>query len=82
MYALWVAVDHTMVEFIISSEFLFSDFLLSHILCPNFLPYLFLKDPSHKRTVICDDKLKELFDVDSFNGFSVSKLLSTHFVKT
>lgn len=41
-----------------------------------------LQDPSDKRRVICDDKLKELFDVDSFNGFSVSRLLSTHFVKT
>lgn len=41
-----------------------------------------LQDPSDKRRVICDDKLKELFDVDSFNGFSVSRLLSTHLVKT
>ncbi|XP_057975616.1 upstream activation factor subunit spp27-like isoform X4 [Malania oleifera] len=41
-----------------------------------------LQDPSDKRRIICDEKLKELFDVDSFNGFTVAKLLSTHFVKT
>ncbi|POO03060.1 p53 negative regulator [Trema orientale] len=41
-----------------------------------------LQDPSDKRRVLCDDKLKELFDVDSFHGFSVSKLLTAHFVKT
>ena len=43
---------------------------------------LFLKDPSDKRRIICDDKLKELFGVDSFTGFTVSKLLTTHFIKT
>lgn len=42
----------------------------------------FLKDPADKRRIICDDKLKELFEVDSFNGFTVSKLLSSHFIKT
>ncbi|CAN1343630.1 Upstream activation factor subunit spp27 [Linum perenne] len=41
-----------------------------------------LQDPSDKRQVICDEKLKELFDLDSFTGFTVSKLLSAHFVKT
>ncbi|KAK9064868.1 hypothetical protein SSX86_016250 [Deinandra increscens subsp. villosa] len=40
-----------------------------------------LQDPSDKRRILCDDKLKELFDVDTFNGFTVSKLLVTHFVK-
>lgn len=40
-----------------------------------------LQDPSDKRRILCDDKLKELFDVDTFNGFSVSKLLTAHFVK-
>lgn len=40
-----------------------------------------LQDPSDKRRIICDEKLKELFDVDSFNGFTVSKLLTAHFVK-
>ncbi|KAM0055341.1 putative transcription regulator SWI/SNF-BAF60b family [Helianthus debilis subsp. tardiflorus] len=40
-----------------------------------------LQDPSDKRRILCDDKLKELFDVDTFNGFTVSKLLSTHFIK-
>lgn len=41
-----------------------------------------LQDPSDKRTVLCDEKLKELFKVDSFHGFGVSKLLTVHFVKT
>ncbi|XP_054825296.1 upstream activation factor subunit spp27-like isoform X2 [Prosopis cineraria] len=40
-----------------------------------------LQDPSDKRKIICDEKLKELFDVDSFNGFTVSKLLAPHFIK-
>ncbi|GMP28087.1 hypothetical protein CsSME_00003775 [Camellia sinensis var. sinensis] len=41
-----------------------------------------LQDPSDKRRIISDEKLRELFDVDSFNGFTVSKLLTTHFMKT
>ncbi|XP_057449483.1 upstream activation factor subunit spp27-like [Lotus japonicus] len=40
-----------------------------------------LQDPSDKRKILCDDKLKELFDVDSFNGFTVTKLLTPHFIK-
>ncbi|KAE7999559.1 hypothetical protein FH972_003974 [Carpinus fangiana] len=40
-----------------------------------------LQDPSDKRRIICDEKLKELFDVDSFTGFTVSKLLAAHFIK-
>ncbi|XP_020216637.1 upstream activation factor subunit spp27 [Cajanus cajan] len=41
-----------------------------------------LQDPSDKRKIICDEKLKELFDVDSFIGFTVTKLLAPHFIKT
>ncbi|KAG5061154.1 hypothetical protein AAZX31_01G170500 [Glycine max] len=41
-----------------------------------------LQDPSDKRKIICDEKLKELFDVDSFTGFTVTKLLAPHFIKT
>ncbi|KAG1347931.1 upstream activation factor subunit spp27 [Cocos nucifera] len=41
-----------------------------------------LQDPADKRNVICDEKLKELFKVDSFRGFTVSKLLVAHFIKT
>ncbi|XP_071725050.1 upstream activation factor subunit UAF30-like [Rutidosis leptorrhynchoides] len=41
-----------------------------------------LQDPSDKRMIICDEKLKKLFDVESFQGFTVSKLLTAHFVKT
>ncbi|XP_049932876.1 upstream activation factor subunit spp27-like isoform X2 [Nymphaea colorata] len=40
-----------------------------------------LQDPADKRQIICDEKLKELFEVDSFTGFTVTKLLSAHFVK-
>ncbi|GMI74542.1 hypothetical protein like AT3G19080 [Hibiscus trionum] len=40
-----------------------------------------LQDPSDKRKILCDEKLKELFEVDSFNGFSMTKLLTTHFIK-
>ncbi|KAJ8513573.1 hypothetical protein OPV22_004007 [Ensete ventricosum] len=40
-----------------------------------------LQDPADKRNVICDEKLKELLKVDSFRGFTVSKLLSPHFIK-
>lgn len=40
-----------------------------------------MKDPSDKRRILCDDKLKELFDVDTFTGFTVSKLLGPHFIK-
>ncbi|KAF5752922.1 putative Upstream activation factor subunit UAF30 [Tripterygium wilfordii] len=41
-----------------------------------------LQDPSDKRRIICDEKLKDLFDVESFVGFTVTKLLAAHFSKT
>ncbi|KAF5736112.1 upstream activation factor subunit spp27-like [Tripterygium wilfordii] len=41
-----------------------------------------LQDPSDKRRIICDEKLKDLFDVESFTGFTVTKLLAAHFSKT
>ncbi|KAJ7967419.1 Upstream activation factor subunit spp27 [Quillaja saponaria] len=40
-----------------------------------------LQDPTDKMRVICDDKLKELFQIDSFHGFGVSKLLTVHLTK-
>ncbi|CAM0876397.1 unnamed protein product [Alopecurus aequalis] len=40
-----------------------------------------LQDPSDKRKIICDEKLKDLFQVESFTGFTVSKLLNPHFTK-
>ncbi|WJX60805.1 hypothetical protein P8452_45966 [Trifolium repens] len=40
-----------------------------------------LQDPSDKRQILCDEKLKELFQVDSFTGFTVTKLLAPHFIK-
>lgn len=41
-----------------------------------------VKDPSYKRIKLCDEKLKELFDVDSFHGFTINKFLAFHFVKS
>ncbi|CAK8539775.1 unnamed protein product [Lathyrus sativus] len=41
-----------------------------------------LQDPSDKRQIISDEKLKELFGVDSFNGFTITKLLVPHFIKS
>lgn len=41
----------------------------------------FWKDPSDKRRILCDDKLKELFEVDSFLGLSMSKFLAAHLIK-
>ncbi|CAI9104384.1 OLC1v1003043C1 [Oldenlandia corymbosa var. corymbosa] len=41
-----------------------------------------LQDPKDRRKIICDDKLNKLFKVRSFTGFTVSKLLKPHFVKT
>ncbi|KAH6788257.1 SWIB complex BAF60b domain-containing protein [Perilla frutescens var. hirtella] len=41
-----------------------------------------LQDPSDKRQILCDEKLKELFNLDTFCGFTVSKLLTVHFIKT
>lgn len=38
-----------------------------------------LKDPTDKKSTICDDKLKELFEVNSSVGFSVSEVLTAHF---
>nr|VDD45797.1 unnamed protein product [Brassica oleracea] len=40
-----------------------------------------LQDPSDKKRIICDEKLKELFEVDSFEDISVSKLLTSHYIK-
>ncbi|ONM09676.1 SWIB complex BAF60b domain-containing protein [Zea mays] len=39
-------------------------------------------DPSDRRKIICDEKLKDLFGVETFTGFTVSKLLAPHFTKT
>ncbi|BBH09519.1 SWIB complex BAF60b domain-containing protein [Prunus dulcis] len=39
-------------------------------------------DPSDKWRMMCDDKLKEISEVDPFNGFSVPKRLTAHFIKT
>ncbi|GFP93787.1 upstream activation factor subunit spp27, partial [Phtheirospermum japonicum] len=40
-----------------------------------------LLDPADKRQILCDEKLKELFNVDTFHGFSMAKLLIAHLIK-
>ncbi|KAL1824340.1 hypothetical protein ACET3Z_011118 [Daucus carota] len=40
-----------------------------------------LQDPFDTGRIISDEKLKELFEVDAFNGLAVTKLLKSHFVK-
>lgn len=51
------------------------------ILTPYVSVAIFLQDPSDKRRILCDDKLKELFEVDSFHGFTMTKHLTAHFIK-
>lgn len=42
-----------------------------------------LQNPADKREILCDDKLKNLFDGKEKVGFlEIGKLLSSHFVKT
>ncbi|XP_061997978.1 upstream activation factor subunit spp27 [Rosa rugosa] len=41
-----------------------------------------LQNPANKREIICDDKLKELFEgKEKVNFLEIGKLLSRHFVK-
>ncbi|CAN8258817.1 unnamed protein product [Cochlearia groenlandica] len=42
----------------------------------------YLQDPTNKRIILCDEKLKELFKVDFFEDASISELLTNHFIKT
>ncbi|EFJ21177.1 hypothetical protein SELMODRAFT_176439 [Selaginella moellendorffii] len=39
-----------------------------------------LQDPTDKKKILCDNKLQELFECDSFLGFTMPKLLASHFV--
>ena len=71
---MWLKLFNILLAWLLSVVNLLLNSILT-LLC------LFLKDPSDRRRIICDEKLKELFDVDSFNGFTVSKLLSAHFIK-
>ncbi|XP_056698416.1 upstream activation factor subunit spp27 isoform X2 [Spinacia oleracea] len=52
-----------------------------HIKQNKVIMYSPSKDPSDKRRILCDEKLKELFDVETFNGFSVTKYLTAHLTK-
>ena len=38
-----------------------------------------LQDPKDKRIIICDDKLRELFGVDRFSQFHMSRNIKKHF---
>lgn len=38
-----------------------------------------LQRPTDKRTIVCDETLKNLFKVDDFNMFHLSKLIGAHF---
>lgn len=38
-----------------------------------------LQDPQNKSRIICDDVLKQLFDVEEMTSFNMAKLLSRHF---
>ncbi|CAK9872303.1 unnamed protein product [Sphagnum jensenii] len=40
-----------------------------------------LQDPTNKKMIVCDTKLQELFECDTFVGFGLTKLLSPHFLK-
>lgn len=44
---------------------------------------LWVQNPQNKREIICDTKLKAIFDGKDTVGFlEIGKLLSPHFVKT
>lgn len=37
-----------------------------------------LQDPSNRRNILCDDKLHDLFGVDTINMFQMNKALAKH----
>lgn len=45
--------------------------------------YFWLQNPENKREILCDEKLKAIFEGKNAVGFlEIGKLLSPHFVKT
>ncbi|KAI8326926.1 SWIB/MDM2 domain-containing protein [Choanephora cucurbitarum] len=40
-----------------------------------------LQDPADRRFILCDDKLKKIFDQDRVNSFGMNKDLSAHLTK-
>ncbi|KAI8643973.1 SWIB/MDM2 domain-containing protein [Parasitella parasitica] len=40
-----------------------------------------LQDPADRRFILCDDKLKKIFDQDRINSFGMNKDLSAHLTK-
>lgn len=70
------------IRFRFYQSIIFYDLYLMNLMCSGCFLLVLRKDPTDKRKVICDERLKELFEVDSFNGFTVSKLLTSHFIKT
>lgn len=60
-------------------DLLYLLFYLSISLCG----LLYLQNPTNKREIFCDEKLKSIFDGKDRVGFlEIGKLLSSHFVKT
>ncbi|CAM9777280.1 unnamed protein product [Heterosigma akashiwo] len=39
-----------------------------------------LQNPENKREILCDDKLKGLFEVEKVSMFGMHKILSKHFL--
>lgn len=39
-----------------------------------------LQDPDNKRTIVCDEALKRVFEVDQMSMFEMNKLLGKHFL--
>ncbi|CAM9472058.1 unnamed protein product [Heterosigma akashiwo] len=40
-----------------------------------------LQNPENKREILCDDKLKTLFECDSISMFQMNKVLGKHFLE-
>eukprot|EP00270_Netrium_digitus_P011548 TRINITY_DN3680_c0_g1_i1.p1 TRINITY_DN3680_c0_g1~~TRINITY_DN3680_c0_g1_i1.p1 ORF type:complete len:303 (-),score=49.24 TRINITY_DN3680_c0_g1_i1:295-1203(-) len=47
----------------------------------NYIKEKNLQDPSNKKFIRCDDRLKQLLGVSTFDGFTMMKLLSKHLGK-
>lgn len=44
----------------------------------NYIKENNLQDPSNRRTIICDNPLRDLFDVDTIDMFQMNKALAKH----
>lgn len=53
------------------------------VLCIKICGCFYLQNPTDKKEIFCDEKLKTIFDGKEKVGFlEIGKLLSRHFVKT